>query len=790
MRKRTSSRHIRLTVDGMVQGVGFRPFVYRLATELSQAGWVSNSPNGALIELEGDGDLQERFLLRLRQELPPHALISRLSIAALPLVRYQNFIIRPSHTEGAKSAFVSPDIATCPACVAELFDTTNRRYRYPFMSCTNCGPRFSIIESLPYDRSRITMKHFVLCGDCQAEYEDPASRRFHAQTNACPACGPRLELRDRQGKPLALCEEALQGAVRALRQGSIVAIKGIGGFQLLADAANGAALQRLRNAKRRPHKPFAVMAPSFTAAELLCEISTPEKWLLTSPAAPIVLLRRRERSITASDTRGSCPQTLDYSDKSLAEPVTAARPRLAANVAPDNPYLGVMLPYSPLHHLILNDYAAPLVATSGNLCSEPICIDNDDALTRLGGLADLFLVHDRPILRPLDDSVVRIVMGRELMLRRARGYVPLPIPMNRTPPAILALGGHLKSTVAVGARGQVILSQHLGDLDSVQANANYRRTIGDLTTLYEVRARQLVCDLHPDYASSQYGSTQALPVLEVQHHYAHVLSCMAEQGVEAPLLGIAWDGIGLGVDGELWGGEFLLLSRQNFKRFAHLRPFGLPGGARAVREPRRSALGLLYEMMGNYAFESIDLTPVKAFSARELPILKSMLEKRLNAPRCTSVGRLFDAIASLLGLCQIGSFEGQAAMTLEFAQERHETDLYYPFALTGSDPLVIDWQPMVSMLLDDLAESAPIDYMATKFHNTLAEMIVVIARNSGQRRVVLSGGSFQNRYLTEYSIERLREEGFEPHWHQHVPPNDGGLALGQILAVARRQEEI
>ncbi len=789
MKKCVSNSRIRLTVEGKVQGVGFRPFVYRLATELAQAGWVSNSPNGALIELEGDSDLQETLLLRLRQDLPPHASISRLSIAELPPVGYESFAIRPSLTEGIKSAFVSPDIATCPACVSELLDRANRRYRYPFISCTNCGPRFSIIESLPYDRSRTTMKRFVLCSDCQAEDEDPASRRFHAQTNACPACGPRLELWDRRGKPLAVHEQALQGAVRALREGLIVAIKGIGGFQLMVDAANAAALERLRHAKQRPHKAFAIMAPSFAAADLLCEISAREEWLLTSPAAPIVLLRRRERAATASDSRQSWPKTLDDCAKPFAGPRTTARSRLADNVAPDNPYLGVMLPYSPLHHLILNDFDAPLVATSGNLGGEPICIDDGDALTRMSGLADFFLVHDRPILRPLDDSVVRTVMGRELMLRRARGYVPLPIGINRSFPETLALGGHLKSTVAFGVRGQVILSQHLGDLDSLKADANYRQTICDLMMLYEVRARQLVCDLHPDYASSQYGSTQDLPVLKVQHHYAHVLSCMAEQGVEAPLLGIAWDGVGLGADGELWGGEFLLLSRQDFKRIAHLRPFGLPGGVRAIREPRRSALGLLYEMMGDEAFERFDLAPVKAFSRQELSVLLSMLEKRLNTPRCTSVGRLFDAIGSLLGLCQVGSFEGQAAMTLEFAQERHETDLYYPFAVAGSEPMMIDWQPMVSALLDDLAESVPIGCMAAKFHNALAEMIVIIARNSAQRRVVLSGGSFQNRYLTERSIKRLREEGFKTHWHQHVPPNDGGLALGQILAAARRHEE-
>jgi hydrogenase maturation protein HypF len=750
------------------------------------------------IEVEGlQADL-EAFLLRLEVEKPPRSSIQSLEASWLDPVGYVGFEIRQSDTGGAKTALVLPDIATCPDCLGEIFDSRNRRYGYPFTNCTNCGPRFSIIESLPYDRTNTSMKGFTMCSHCQAEYNDPRDRRFHAQPNACPVCGPHLELWDCQGTVLPAqvaqpegsapllpddrrSPEASRGAISAaadaIRQGQIVAVKGLGGFHLMVAAHNDEAVRRLRELKHREEKPFALMFPSLPPIKAACEVSPLEERLLRSPEAPIVLLRRK--------------------NSALRTPHSA----LPAALAPGNPNLGVMLPYTPLHHLLMSALGFPVVATSGNLSDEPICTDEHEALQRLGGIADLFLVHNRPIVRHMDDSIVRVMMGRELVLRRARGYAPLPIQLrSSTGDAVLAVGAHLKNTITLAVGQQAFISQHIGDLETDQAHEAFRRVINDFQGLYESRPALIAADVHPDYLSTKFArdlgnadpqpSTLNPQLISVQHHVAHVLSCMAENDLEPPLLGVSWDGTGYGLDGTVWGGEFFLVTETSCERVAHLRQFRLPGGDKAVKEPRRVALGLLYEMFGEAAFSMTELAPVAAFSPGELGLLRTMLARNLNSPLTSSVGRLFDAVASLAGLRQQVHFEGQAAMELEFALEGSITAESYELPIvsghesriTNHESLSLNWSPMVIAILADLKHGVPIGQISARFHNALAGAIVAVARQIGQPRVVLSGGCFQNRYLTERSVRRLQEASFRPYWHQRVPPNDGGISLGQVVA--------
>ena len=744
---------LRVAIRGAVQGVGFRPFVYRLAKELVLTGNVANTAQGVLIEVEGPPETLQTFLLRLADEHPPLAAIYSLEPSLLPVIGYQEFTIRESDGTGERLAVVLPDIATCTDCLRELFDPADRRYRYPFTNCTNCGPRFSIVQALPYDRPNTSMAGFRMCEACRREYEDPADRRFHAQPTACPTCGPQLAFWNHEGRTLDVRDAALARATAALARGEIVAAKGLGGFHLLVDAANEAAVRRLRAKKHREEKPFAVMAPSLAWAKAACAVSALEARLLSSTEAPIVLLRR----------------TADG---------------LAPSVAPGNPYLGVMLPYAPLHHLLLGDFGRPVVATSGNLSDEPICTDEHEALSRLAGIADCFLVHDRPIARPVDDSVARIVLGRESVLRRARGYAPLPIPLAQSLSPILAVGAHLKNTVAVSVGSAAVVSQHLGDLETAQAFDAFRRAAADLPALYGVTPSGIASDLHPAYLSTHFASDSGLPQVRVQHHYAHVLACMAENHLSAPVLGIAWDGTGDGGDGTVWGGEFLHVAETGFTRTAHLRNFRLPGGESAIREPRRAALGLLYEIQGDAVFEREDLPAVRSFSASERAVLRQALARRLNAPVTSSAGRLFDAVAALLDLRQERQFEGQAAMALEWALDGCSTEDAYPFALRAGVPLVLDWEPMIRALLEDRASGTAIGLISARFHNALVEMMLMVARRLAMPQIALTGGCFQNRYLTERAVTKLRDAGFSVCWHQRVPPNDGGIALGQLMAAA------
>ncbi len=741
-------------IRGAVQGVGFRPFIYRLADEMELRGWVINNTQGVILEAEAAAGVLERFLLRIEREKPSISHIQSFEHTYLDPVGYTRFEIRES-ADGPKTALILPDIATCDDCRHEIFDPANRRFRYPFTNCTNCGPRFTILESLPYDRPRTSMREFKMCPACEAEYRNPRDRRFHAQPNACPECGPQLEMWAPEGEVVSRCDDALMQTAEAIRAGKIVAVKGLGGFHLMVDASNEDAVQRLRQRKRRDEKPFALMFPSLESMSEFADIAPIEQRMLLSPETPIVLLRRNRRS------------------------------GLADSIAPHNPYVGAMLPYTPLHHLLLHQLQVPVVATSGNISDEPICTDEHEALLRLRGIADVFLVHSRRIVRHVDDSVVRVMAGRELVLRRARGFAPLPVVAENTAAAVVAVGAHQKSAIAVSVGQQVFISQHIGDLETRSAYAAFEQVLSDFARLYQLQPQTIACDQHPDYFSTQYAHKQHdVEVVAVQHHYAHALSCMADNQIEPPVLGISWDGSGYGADGTVWGGEFLRITRNGFERFAHLRTFRLPGGEKAVKEPRRVALSILRETFGTEALPEI--ATLQAFTRDERRILDEMLDRKLNSPLTSSAGRLFDAIASLIGVRQVCRFEGQAAMELEFLTDEGHSDRSYKFDLrNNADSICIDWAPMVRAIVSDLQQQTPSAEIAVKFHNTLAEMMVRVAAISGEQRIVLSGGCFQNRYLTERAVERLQQEGFQPYWHQRVPPNDGGIALGQVMAASR-----
>ncbi len=708
--------HVSLT--GAVQGVGFRPFIYRLASELNLGGWVLNSSAGLVVEVEGAPETLDEFLTRLHREKPAPAVILTSETSRLAPVGFDRFEIRSSDEAAEKTVAVLPDLATCPECLRELLDSRDRRYQYPFTNCTRCGPRYSIVENVPYDRPRTTMKIFTLCRECRREYQDPGDRRFHAQPNACPLCGPRLSI-------------PIVEAARSLLEGRIVALKGIGGFQLLVDARNEDAVARLRMLKAREEKPFALMMPTIEMARKFCIISAAERTLLESPAAPIVLLS------------------------------PSGEPGIAAGVGRSSPYIGVMLPYSPLHHLLMREVGIPLVATSGNRSDEPIAIANEEARERLKGIADVFLMHDRPIARPCDDSVVRVARGREMVLRRARGYAPLPVRVAQPLAPVLAVGAHLKNAVAIAIGHQVFVSQHVGDLDTLEARLAFERAIQDLCRLYRFEPRMVACDMHPDYASSIWARAHGLPVIEVQHHEAHAASCAAENDVRGDYLAVSWDGTGYGRDATIWGGEFFAVRGGAFERIAHLRTFRLPGGEAAVKEGWRAAASLRWEIEGEAALE-------------ETPSIGRMLSRELNSPVTSSVGRLFDAVAALSGVARESRFEGQAAMLLERAIGSLQTREAYPLA--GGD-----WAELVAAVLRDVEARVGADVISARFHNALVAWIVEIADASGIRQVVLSGGCFQNRYLVDRAVEALEARGYTVFTHQRVPPNDGGIALGQAV---------
>ena len=732
---------ILLRMQGRVQGVGFRPVVFRMARELGLRGWVQNDSAGATVALLGMEEAIATFRAELPKRLPSAAQIQRVEAFAAPSDFPPGFEIRSSpQSHGVRVAGILPDLATCPDCLREILDSKNRRFRYPFTNCTHCGPRFSMIESLPYDRAHTTMRGFALCPACEAEYQNPLDRRFHAQPNACPVCGPRLAWMSSNGLPQAECDEALLAAAEALKSGRIIAVKGIGGFHLMTDARNGETVCRLRAKKMRDAKPFALLFPNIESIEAICEVSDLEQIWLESAAAPIVLLKKR---------KSPSP--------------------LAMEIAPGLPWIGAMLPYTPLHHLLMRELGFPVVATSGNLTDEPICVDFDEALARLGHIADFFLTHNRPIARPMDDSVMMLCDGKQLMMRRGRGLSPYSIPMPGAPDGVVAAGAQMKSAIALTAGGRAVMSPHIGDLDHEGSIRLWTRTVNDLTGLHGLTPIQAVTDWHPEYAST-FGATELdIPLKQVQHHHAHIAACMAENELDGPVLGIVWDGTGLGTDGTLWGGEFLICTRSEFRRVAWLRPFPLVGGDAAAREPRRAALGMLRAMGSAH--------PPPGFSESECSVLDSLLRQGINVVQTSSAGRLFDAVASLLGLCHHMSHEGQAAMQLEAMAAQVDSAIPYPFAWMNQ---ALDWAPMVEEMLR-LGEPIPI--AAARFHATLVDMMVAVAKREGLPSVCLSGGCFQNRILLSSATRRLKEAGFQVWTHQEVPPNDAGICLGQ-LAIA------
>ncbi len=764
---------IRIEIQGAVQGVGFRPFVYRLARELGLNGWVVNDSQGVEIEIEGSVERADTFLTRLQSELPPRARVLDLQHHTFEPHGLRDFRILESNRAGAKTAVMLPEVATCSECLAEIETPEDRRFCYPFTNCTNCGPRFTIIEDLPYDRPNTTMRLFQMCSQCQTEYDDPDNRRYHAQPNACPECGPQLEILDRSGATTARDEESLDLAVEALNRGKILALKGLGGFHLMVDARSETAVARLRRRKMRYEKPLALMVRDVAQATEICALTEREIELLSSPEAPIVLLRRRPGA------------------------------QIADAVAPENPRLGLMLPYSPLHHLLLSRIDYPLVATSGNLTDEPICIDNREAIDRLAGIADLFLVHDRPITRHCDDSVVHFVEQRAQPIRRARGLAPMPIVLDNAVPEIVAVGGHLKNVVALSKANKVFLSQHIGDMETVEAREAFEAVLRDFLRMYEAQPVAVAHDLHPDYPTSLWAqdhfaslvsdaaSSQAR-LIGVQHHHAHLASCLIDNQVSDSCLGVIWDGTGYGPDGTIWGGEFLQGTAEGFARRARLRPFSLPGGDAAIRRPSRSALAVLWEIWGSEGLYRGDTVPHRCSGETELELIGQMLAQQINCPVTTSAGRLFDAVAALLDLRQQVAFEGQAAMMLEFIANEGESRSY-PFDLSADSSdgvLEVDWEPAIRQALDDIGNAVSSDLVAARFHNMLVDAIEAVATEIGDSRVALSGGCFQNRLLAERTARRLRSRGFDVLTHHQVPCNDGGISLGQIAVAAARLQPV
>ncbi|MEU8192825.1 carbamoyltransferase HypF [Microbispora amethystogenes] len=779
-----SRRAVAVRVEGVVQGVGFRPFVYGLATRLGLAGLVGNDERGVFIEVEGGGAIVEAFLAALAADPPPLAVIERISTGPAAVTGRCDFVIAPSPapdlTRGLpwadRRALVSPDVATCDACLRDIADPAGRRYGYAFTNCTCCGPRFTIVRDVPYDRANTTMAGFRMCPDCAREYHDPADRRFHAQPVCCPACGPRLRLLlpgggEERGDPL-------EEAVRLLRRGRVLAVKGLGGFHLAALAGDETAVAALRARKHREDKPFAVMAGGLAEARRLCEVSTAEECLLTGPARPVVLLRRL-------DAAGVAP---------------SATPSVAPSVAPGNRWLGVLLPYTPLHHLLLRALAEPIVLTSGNVSDEPIVHRDEEVRERLGGVADAFLTHDRPIHVRTDDSVVRVFRGRALPIRRSRGYAPHPLPLaGGAPRPVLACGAELKHTFCLARDDRAFVSQHIGDLENHETLRSFTEGVTHFMRLFDVAPEVIAHDLHPDYLSTKYALDWILErdadLVGVQHHHAHVASCLADNGVAGPVIGVAFDGLGYGLDGTLWGGEFLVADLAGFERAGHLATVPMPGGAAAIRQPWRMAAAYL-----DLAYEGDvpgDLGVVRRNAGR-WAVVTAMARRGVNAPRTSSAGRLFDAVAALVGTRDEITYEGQAAVELEQIADPRVDDAYAcpltsgegPFTASFTAPFTVPGVDLVRAAADDLRSGTPREVVAARFHNTLAHVVADgcdhLRETTGLSAVALSGGVFQNLLLLDRAVTLLEERRFTVLTHHRVPPNDGGISLGQAAVAAAR----
>ncbi|TAM82864.1 MAG: carbamoyltransferase HypF [Acidobacteria bacterium] len=754
-------------IRGIVQGVGFRPHVFRLARRFRLAGFVCNTPDGVLIEVEGPGAAISNFVEDLTQSPPPLAEIAQVAANDLRPMGETEFVIQESIEQDFGTVLVSPDVATCDDCRSEFSDPSDRRFGYAFTNCTHCGPRYSIIQGVPYDRPATTMHEFRMCAECQSEYDDPGDRRFHAQPNACPVCGPRLSLVDSSGAEMDIPRpesggpagdlDAIREVRRLLKAGKIIAIKGLGGFHLACDAENHQAVERLRARKRRSDKPFALMVANLSSVERLCHVTKEDRDALLGPRHPIVILDRRQDAL------------------------------LSPAVSPDNRTLGVMLPYTPLHWMLFGDNAkcppafTALVMTSGNLAEEPIVISNGDALSQLGHVADALLLHNRRIHMRVDDSVVRVFRGKERVLRRSRGYVPAVIDLGRPVADILACGPELKNTFCLTHGQHAILSQHIGDLENYETLVFFEETLANLKNLFRIGPRIIAYDLHPHYLSTQYAMEQdEIEKIGVQHHHAHIASCMAENGLDEKVIGVAFDGTGYGTDGQIWGGEFLVADFRKFERRAHLRYIPLAGGDAAIRHPWRSGLSYLRETYGKEAPAFLPMW--NGVPDNERRLIWKMLEQGINTVATSSCGRLFDAVASILGLRYEVNFEGQAAIALEMAAQEAAGGVY-PFQVEYCDPWQIDLRPVIESIVNEVEDETPPGVIAGRFHNSLAEMITQVCRQLREQerlnKVCLSGGTFQNMLLLDRTLSGLGKFGFEVYLHAKVPPNDGGIALGQ-----------
>jgi hydrogenase maturation protein HypF len=746
-------RRIRVEIEGIVQGVGFRPFVYKLAAGLHLRGWVRNTPRGVLIEAEGTREELLQFVRDLREKAPPLAAITAMSRKEIPQAGGEGFAILPS-SDGESCVEISPDCDVCPACLDELFDPADRRYRYPFINCTNCGPRYSIITGIPYDRHLTTMARFEMCSACRSEYEDPGDRRFHAQPNACPCCGPRLRLVDGTGRDIS--GDPLDEAIDFLRGGGILAVKGTGGYHLAVDACNDAAVEALRLRKRRDEKPFALMSPGMAEIGRYARYDETAQRFLSGPERPVVLLGKRE-----------------------GNPVSPL-------VAPANGYFGVMLPSTPLQYLLLRGNFMALVMTSGNLSDEPIAYRDSEARHRLADVVDLFLTHDRDIHTPSDDSVIRMSGGKPLFLRRSRGYVPRGIMLPAGQRSVLAMGGELKSAICLTRGDRAFMGQHVGDLKNSATHRTFEEIADHLRHTFLIEPALIAHDLHPDYLSNSYAERfNEVPRVTVQHHHAHMASCMAENRVDGEVMGVIFDGAGFGLDGTVWGGEFLTGGYRSFKRSGHLRYVPLPGGDAAAHEPFRMAISYLYDLCGEKLFDA-PVPSLRRLGVHEKHIFLAMLRRGINSPLTSSCGRLFDAVAALIGLRERNSYEGQAAIELEAAAELGAPDGSYPYALFDeAGGFIVDFRLMIAAILKDIEAGETVPLMARRFHETLAAAVADgcarMRRDSGMQRVVLSGGVFQNVMLTERVESLLVADGFRVFTHRLVPPNDGGLALGQAV---------
>ncbi len=754
----TNLRRQIIKVYGVVQGVGFRPFIYQLALAHHLNGWVRNSSGYVEIDVEGEPGALDAFRNEIRTKAPPASRIEKLEEAIVSPGGCFGFEIRESQPQTGEYQLVSPDLATCPECAAEIFDPSNRRFRYPFTNCTNCGPRFTIIKDIPYDRPLTTMSKFRMCPDCQREYDGPSNRRFHAQTNACPICGPKLQLVKSDGSRVE-SKDPLAEAARLLREGKMVAVKGLGGFLLACDATNETSVRLLRERKHRPAKPFAVMVRDAIDAKKYCSVSEEEEALLRSTQSPIVLLK------------------IDVGSE------------LAPGIAPDLKYLGLMLPYTPLHHLLIRECGIPLVMTSGNLSEEPICKENDEALRRLSGIADFFLMHDRDIYVRYDDSVTMIAGGESRLLRRARGYAPYPVRLPFESRQILACGAEMKGSFCLTRDDHAFVSQHIGDMENAETLEHFQDTIEIYKRLFRIEPEIIAHDMHPDYLSTGYaqelaGANPSLKLVPVQHHHAHVASCMAENGVMEPVIGVALDGTGYGTDGNIWGGEFLLANYSGFKRLAHLEYVPLPGGDAATKKPVRIAAAYVYHLLGENGLAASNLA--SRIDSDELEQLKQQVERRLNAPLTSSCGRLFDAVSALVGLRDSIDYEAQAAIELEMAATglKLNDNALYQFDIDEQNGVkIIRLRRLFDGILNDIKRHRDSAEIAARFHASLAQMIAALCGNlvqeTGVKQVALSGGVFQNRLLFELTLDAFRKYDLKVLTHRRVPTNDGGIALGQ-----------